>query len=62
MVAVAGSLNAVREGIVSPDSRVVCLVTGSGFKDASSVDRMLSDFSCETVDLSALEEEVPDSD
>lgn len=61
-VAVAGALNAVREGIVSPDARVVCLVTGTGFKDAWSVDRMLRHFSCETVDLSALEQEVAGPD
>jgi threonine synthase len=32
-VAVAGALRAVREGRVAQDATIVCLVTGSGFKD-----------------------------
>ncbi len=39
--ALAGALRARREGRLRPDAVVVCLVTGSGFKDPASVDRML---------------------
>jgi threonine synthase len=39
-VAVAGALNALAEGRMARDAAVVCMVTGSGFKDAKTVDRM----------------------
>lgn len=42
-VPLAGALRAVREGIVRSDATIVCLVTGSGFKDLSSIDRMNAD-------------------
>lgn len=37
--ALAGLLKAVKQGVVSTDDSVVCLVTGHGFKDPSSVHR-----------------------
>ena len=40
-VALAGALNAVEANEVSADSQIVCLVTGSGFKDAASIGRMI---------------------
>ena len=40
-VALAGALNAAREGRIKPEAQIVCLVTGSGFKDPPSIDRML---------------------
>ena len=39
--AFAGALDAIGSGMVDRDAVVVCLVTGSGFKDEPSVDRML---------------------
>jgi len=41
-VAIAGVEQAVARGEVSPDENVVCLVTGSGFKDERSLVRMTS--------------------
>jgi threonine synthase len=38
-VALAGLAKAVARGEVLPGEKVVCLVTGSGFKDMSSVER-----------------------
>ena len=39
-VALAGALNAIRNGELAPEMSVVCIVSGSGFKDAASVERM----------------------
>ncbi|MGC1275444.1 MAG: pyridoxal-phosphate dependent enzyme [Planctomycetaceae bacterium] len=49
-VALAGVLKAVREGLVRRDASIVCLVTGSGFKDEASLDRMIADGDCPTID------------
>jgi threonine synthase len=40
-VSVAAAMQAARIGEIAPTDRVCCIVTGSGFKDAASVDRML---------------------
>jgi threonine synthase len=48
---VAGLLRAAAERRITPEARVVCLITGSGFKDQPSVDRMLRDRSCPMIDL-----------
>ena len=40
VVALAGALKAARAGEMDPEAAVVCLVTGSGFKDLASVERM----------------------
>lgn len=42
-VALAGALQATKAGELDPDATVVCLITGSGFKDEQSVQRMLGD-------------------
>jgi len=39
-VALAGALNAVKEGMISKEEPIVCLVTGHGFKDPASVERI----------------------
>lgn len=39
-VALAGVTRAAKTGEIDPNSRIVCLVTGSGFKDPSSIDRL----------------------
>lgn len=41
-VALAGALRAAREQRLSADANIVCMVTGSGFKDPHSVESMLS--------------------
>ncbi len=48
-VALAGALRAVREGRISPTARIVCLVTGSGFKDPHSVERIVAKTDCPLV-------------
>jgi threonine synthase len=49
--ALAGALQAARKGEISPDATVVCLVTGSGFKDSSSLERMVGDRPCPMLEL-----------
>lgn len=41
-VALAGALRAAREKRVDPDANIVCMVTGSGFKDPHSVEQMVA--------------------
>jgi threonine synthase len=41
-VALAGAAAAARRGEVAPETPVVCLVTGSGFKDERSLIRMVA--------------------
>lgn len=53
--ALAGALKAAANGEIRPDARVVCLVTGTGFKDAPSVDRMLEGRSCATMTMEEFE-------
>ncbi len=48
--ALAGCLDAVRRGEIDPESTIVCLVTGSGFKDERSVRDMIREDSCPLVD------------
>ncbi len=54
-VALAGALGAWGRGEIGPDSKVVCLVTGSGFKDASAVARMNAGAAVRLVDAEDLE-------
>ena len=53
-VALAGALKAARQGELDPAARVICLVTGSGFKDAASIETMNADAVCPVVDLDRL--------
>jgi len=39
---------------LSTDDVIVCLVTGSGFKDGDSVTRMLGDSPCQMLDVEDL--------
>ncbi len=50
-VSVAGALAAIRVGEVAREAGVCCIVTGTGFKDAPAVDRMVSASSCPTLSL-----------
>ncbi|HYE04353.1 MAG TPA: pyridoxal-phosphate dependent enzyme [Planctomycetota bacterium] len=47
--ALAGAIAARREGRIAAGARVVCLVTGSAFKDPVSLDRMVAGLACPTV-------------
>jgi threonine synthase len=53
--ALAGALQAAREGRIAPDAQVVCLVTGTGFKDEASVTRMLEGVEAPLLHLAELE-------
>ncbi|MCC6491773.1 MAG: pyridoxal-phosphate dependent enzyme [Pirellulales bacterium] len=53
-VALCGALQAIERGEVNPDEAMACIVTGSGFKDMASVDRLVQNQSCPTVEYSAL--------
>ncbi len=45
-VGLAGVLQASRRGEIAPTETVACLITGSGFKDQASLDRMLAQANC----------------
>jgi threonine synthase len=53
--ALAGALLAAREGRVHRDGQIVCLVTGTGFKDEASVTRMLAGVECPMIEFKDLE-------
>ncbi len=59
--AVAGALQAAREGLLDPDANVVCLITGSAFKDPPSLDAMVKHTSAPLIDLADLERRVNDA-
>jgi threonine synthase len=52
--ALAGLIHAVEAGEVHSEAQIVCLVTGSGFKDPPSIDRLIGQQTCPIIDLSAL--------
>jgi threonine synthase len=52
--AVAGALQAGREGWVKPNAIAVATITGSGFKDPPSVERMIADRDCPLIGFSEL--------
>ncbi len=54
-VALAGALQAVDRGEVHKDSVIVCMVTGSGFKDDAAVDRINADVECPLLDADAID-------
>lgn len=60
-VALAGALRARSAGYLDANSSVACLVTGSGFKDAKSLDRMLEGSECPLIDVDELESRVAES-
>ncbi|MDE0736754.1 MAG: pyridoxal-phosphate dependent enzyme [Pirellulaceae bacterium] len=49
-VSVAGAIQALDNGEISPDSTVICMITGSGFKDPPSVEKMIGDANCPVID------------
>lgn len=54
-VALAGALRAFAAGELEPDSTVVCVITGSGFKDSPSVERMANSDEVPLVELAEFE-------
>ena len=49
--ALAGMLKAVESGEIKTDTAAVCLVTGSGFKDSTSIDRINTESDCPLISL-----------
>ena len=49
-VSLAGALRSLELGDISPDSTVVCMITGSGFKDPPSVEKMIGTATCPLID------------
>jgi len=54
-VALAGALQSVSQEEILRDELAVCLVTGSGFKDTASVERMTADCDCPVIEPEDLE-------
>ncbi|MDG2168990.1 MAG: pyridoxal-phosphate dependent enzyme [Opitutales bacterium] len=50
VVALVGAAKAIENGEVDPDARIASLITGSGFKDAPSIDRMIENRNAPLVD------------
>ena len=53
-VALAGALKALAAGEINPRGNVVCLITGSAFKDPPSIERMNKNTHVPTVDIDQL--------
>lgn len=53
-VALSGVLKAAAAGEIAPQENVVCLITGSGFKDPLSIERMNKNTRVPTVDIDQL--------
>lgn len=53
--AVAGVLQAAREGLLDPDANIVCIISGSGFKDPTSVETMTRNSPCPLIEIDQLE-------
>ena len=56
--AVAGALQAARNGLLDPSANIVCLITGSAFKDPPSLDAMVKHTSAPLIELADLEKRV----
>lgn len=54
VVALTGALNAVKAGEIHPEDFIVCMVTGSGFKDEAAVDRINAEDACPLIDAEML--------
>jgi len=52
--ALAGIIQAAEHGEIDSDATVVCLVTGTGFKDEASVDRINAEANCPLIALEEL--------
>jgi len=54
-VSLTAAIQALASGEISADATVVCIITGSGFKDPGSVEQMASDMQSPIVDLAGVE-------
>jgi len=59
-VALAGALRARRAGEIESDATVVCLITGTGFKDQPSLERMAEAHQIESVEADTLPHQLRD--
>ena len=53
--AVAGAIQAARDGYLDPNATIVCPITGHAFKDPVSLEAMTSRSTCPTIELADLE-------
>lgn len=53
---VAGALQALDQELIDPNALVVCMITGSGFKDPASIERMNADSVCPVITADELEQ------
>ena len=53
-VGVAGAVRAAARGLIGPRDTVVCLITGSGFKDIAALERLTAAAPCPTVTWDSL--------
>lgn len=56
--ALAGALQAARNGYLAPEANIVCLITGSAFKDPPSLDAMVQNCSAPMIELLDLQRRV----
>lgn len=56
--AVAGALQAARQGLLNPEAVIICIISGSAFKDPPSIEAMTRSVSCPLIELSDLERRV----
>ncbi|MAE62521.1 MAG: threonine synthase [Planctomycetaceae bacterium] len=54
-VALAGAVGALQRREIGPDDPIVCLVTGIGFKDPPSFDRMIEGEDCPIIDVDQID-------
>ena len=52
--ALAGLVSAVDQGLVGPDDKVVCLVTGNGFKDLKSIESSVGDATIPLIEVDSV--------
>lgn len=52
--ALAGLASAVKRGLVQPDDKVVCLVTGNGFKDRKSIESSVGDATIPLIEVDSV--------
>jgi threonine synthase len=60
-MAVAGAMQAAREGSLDPEANIVCLITGSAFKDPPSLDAMVQNCTAPMIELQELQRRVAGS-
>jgi threonine synthase len=56
--AIAGALQAARNGLLDPDANIICIISGSGFKDPASLETMTRNSPCPLIDIDQLERRV----